>query len=128
MPSPFLVTREHAPPPHSDIVILHIQGHLDAHTTLRFEQELEAARHEGALRIVMDCRQLGYISSSGLGMLVDAYRTLDPLGGAIKIAAMSPAIADIFDILGFSKIIGAYASVADAVASFADAPEDAAPS
>lgn len=125
MHEPFEVTREQARPPCQDVVILRIKGYLDAHTTPSFEQMLEKVREDGALRIVIDCEHLDYISSSGLGVLVDAYRALDPQGGAVKIAAMSPAIADILDILGFSKIIGAYASVADALASFADAPEEA---
>ncbi|NQT51469.1 STAS domain-containing protein [bacterium] len=120
MQKPFEVSRTPAP---NAAVVLHVQGYLDAHTTPQFEEQLQAVRDGGVLRIVIDCEHLDYISSAGLGILVDTYRELLPKHGEIKVAAMTPAIRDIFDILGFSKIIHVYPSVADALDAF-DSPEE----
>jgi anti-anti-sigma factor len=99
----------------------------DLYTTPDFERVLSQARDDGALRIVIDCSGLNYISSAGLGLLVDAFRAVKPKGGELKVAAMTPAIADIFDILGFSKVIPVYDTVEDAVEAFGTEAEEGSP-
>jgi anti-sigma B factor antagonist len=123
MHKPFEVTFEQAAESAPDVTIIHVRGYLDAHTAPDFEQALQKARDDGQLRIVIDCERLDYISSAGLGVIVDTYRDLSRKGGEIKVAGMSPSIADIFDILGFAKIIGAHVSLAEALESFAETAE-----
>ncbi|MFP4058206.1 MAG: STAS domain-containing protein [Candidatus Brocadiia bacterium] len=114
----FEVTRHDVAAAPGEVAAFRIQGYLDAHTAPRFEEALRQAIDQGQVRLVVDCGQLDYISSAGLGVLIDAYRAVEPKGGELKVAAMPPAIAEIFDILGFSKVIRSYPSVEAAAASF----------
>jgi anti-sigma B factor antagonist len=127
MQQSFEASRENVTRAEGEIVVLRIRGYLDAHTTPDFERVLSQARDDGALRIVIDCSGLNYISSAGLGLLVDAFRAVKPKGGELKVAAMTPAIADIFDILGFSKVIPVYDTVEDAVEAFGTEAEEGSP-
>lgn len=127
MEQSFDASRENVTAAQGHVVVLRIQGYLDAHTAPNFERQLDQARNNGALRIVIDCSGLNYISSAGLGLLVDAYRAVKPEGGELKVAAMSPAIADIFDILGFSKVIPVYRTVEQALQAFGAQTEEGAP-
>ena len=120
----FDVTREQTTVGTVEVVVFRVTGYLDAHTAPRFEDALHEALDEGRSCFVVDCVGLDYISSAGLGVLIDAYRTIRPLHGRLAVAAMSPAIADIFDILGFSKVIEAYPDLAEALASFGSPPAE----
>jgi anti-anti-sigma factor len=125
MHKPFQIAREPAPAPAAHVVILHLQGYLDAHTVHAFEQELQSVLDEGSRDLVIDCERLQYFSSAALSVLIDTYRTLTPQGGRIALAALNPALADILDMLGVSKIIPVYPSVAEALRSFPDRPQNA---
>lgn len=113
----FDVAREQVTAAALEVTVFRVNGYLDAHTAPRFETALGEAIEQGHCHIVVDCSRLDYISSAGLGVLIETYRSVRARQGHLKIAAMSPAIADIFDILGFSKVIQAYPTVAEALAS-----------
>jgi anti-anti-sigma factor len=114
--------REPAPPA-AHAVILHLRGHLDAHTVLALEQELQQVRGEGARLLVLDCEHLEYISSAGIGALIELHRTLTPQGGRIALAALAPALVDVLDLLGVSRMIPVLPTVAAALRSLADRPQ-----
>jgi len=119
----FEVAREQVQQGATEITVFRVRGYLDAHTAPRFEEALHQAA-DGQPNLLVDCAQLDYISSAGLGLLIDAYRSARARRGLLKVAGMSPAIAQIFDILGFSKVIQAYPSVAEALESFARPVEE----
>jgi len=104
-----------------DVTVFRLRGYLDAHTSPAFEQALQERLANGAAHVVVDCETLEYISSAGLGILIDAYRTLKSKEGTLRVSCMSPAIADIFDILGFSKVIASYATLDLALAEYGGA-------
>jgi len=117
MRNAFEVTREQAQTKDYEVTVFHVEGYLDAHTAPRFEEALRKAVAEGISHILVDCQRLDYISSAGLGVLIETQRAVRARGGEVKLAAMSAGIADIFDILGFSKLIPSYPSLSEALAS-----------
>jgi anti-anti-sigma factor len=123
----FEVTREPVRAGPTEVVVLHLQGYLDAHTAPRFEEALRQVAADGAADIVVDCSQLDYISSAGLGLLIDAHRSARARHGQVRVASMSPAIGQIFDILGFSKVIPAFPSLDEALKSVGGPPEEPRP-
>jgi len=120
----FEVTREDVRAGSTAVVVLRVQGYLDAHTAPRFEETLGQVALEGCAEIVVDCSQLDYISSAGLGLLIDAHRSARARHGQVRVASMSVAIAQIFDILGFSKVIPVFPSLDEALKSIAGASEE----
>jgi anti-anti-sigma factor len=117
MLSPFEVTREDLAAQGLEVTVFHLQGDLDAHTAPRLEEALRQAIADGCQRLVVECAHLDYISSAGLGVLIETHRAVIGRQGELKLAAMAPAIADIFDILGFSKVIPSCASLDEALGS-----------
>jgi len=121
----FEVTREHAQAKDTEVAVFRVHGHLDAHTAPRFEEALRHAVANGCRAIAVDCTGLDYISSAGLGVLIETHRALRAKRGDLKLADLPPAIGDIFDILGFSKVIPSYPTLAEALEAFAEAPGEA---
>lgn len=93
---------------HSDMdqltVKLLVQGFLDAHTVSHFEEKLNQLLEEGFLKIVLDFSELDYISSAGIGALMNYTKQLRDKQGDLVIFQPTDKVFKIFDLLGFSMI------------------------
>ena len=52
----------------------------------------------------LDFRELDYVASAGLGVLVLTQRRLSESGHALTLANMNPHLRDVFDLAGFASI------------------------
>ncbi len=78
-------------------------GRLDTTTA----GELEAVFKEsldGVESLVVDLKDLEYISSSGLRVLISAYKKMSAQG-SMKIVSANEMIAEIFEVTGFAGIL-----------------------
>ena len=53
----------------------------------------------------MDCKELEYISSSGLRILLEAQKSLKAAGGTLKLINLQEAVQNVLDMTGFSLIL-----------------------
>ncbi len=86
------------------VVLVLPRGKIDPLTVEDFERELEKNIKEGKVKIVLDCSELEYISSAGLGVLIGHIEEIREKGGDLVICCASPRVYQIFDLLGFTKI------------------------
>ena len=102
-----------------DVSILRLEGYVDAHTFTDFEEELTKLVEGGHYNLLLDLEKLTYINSTGLGLLMATFRQVRQHGGDLVIAKMSDKITNIFNLLGFSRLIHTYPSEQEALAKFA---------
>ena len=103
------------------VSVLRLKGQLDAHTFSGLQRELEALSTEpDAPRVVLDCSQLEYVSSAGLGVLKKTTREFRDRQGDLRLAALTPKIASVMSLLGFDKVIRVFGDRAGAVESFGE--------
>ena len=102
-----------------DLVVLTLNGFLDAHTAPEFEKTIQQEFDAGNVRIVVDCGGLTYISSAGLGVFMSFIEDIRGAGGDLKICNLTPKVAQVFDILGFNSIFEIVPTVDEAVRNFA---------
>lgn len=57
---------------------------------------------EGTVRL--DCAELEYISSAGLGVLLKTQKRLLASGGKLRLARLKPHLRDIFTYSGFDQL------------------------
>lgn len=88
-----------------DVDILHLDGALDAYSFPRLESALNQLRDQQRHRIVLECGNLDYINSAALGALIGFARRARENGGDLKLAALTPKIFSIVELLGFDKIL-----------------------
>jgi len=100
-----------------DVIIVRVQGRLDANSAAALEHALLASIDAGTRRLVIDCEPLEYISSAGLRVLLVAAKRLRSADGEIGLAALKAPIQEVLDIAGFSSIFQSHASVDAAVAA-----------
>lgn len=101
------------------ITIVYPQGFLDAHTAPEFESELQRAIDNGRVQIVVNCKDLDYISSAGLGVFMGCIEQVRDLGGDIKISNLAPKVYHVFELLGFHQLYDLLETEEDAASKFA---------
>ncbi len=107
-----------------DVRILDLNGELDAHTASELESAIEKCRKEDAVRIIVNGKQLVYISSAGLGVFMAFIEELRERGGDIKIAALRPKVYNVFDLLGFPMLFDITDTEEEAVTRFSTTASD----
>lgn len=100
-----------------DIVAVVLTGKLDENNCNYLLDCVKDEKLEGRRKLILDCGQLDYISSMGLGMLVRVNGRMNKLGGDVKLAAVQSAVVQVLTVVGFNRIFQIYPTVADAIAA-----------
>ena len=98
--------------------VLRLEGAMDSYSFPRLESALNSLQATGRCRIVLDCAGLTFINSAALGALIGHARRARELGGDLTLAALTPKIAGILDLLGFDRILQTFASADTAEKNF----------
>ena len=76
-----------------------LHGSLDGATAPTLDAELTARIRAGLSLLVLDMKDLDYISSAGLRVVFKAAKTLRAAGGAVALANRQPQIVKVFEIV-----------------------------
>jgi anti-sigma B factor antagonist len=98
--------------------VLDLLGYLDAHTAPVLEEAFQKMIGSGKFRIIVNCKDLTYISSAGLGVFMAYIEDVRANKGDIKMSNMSPKVFNIFDLLGFPMLYDIVNDESDAIAKF----------
>ncbi len=101
-----------------EVQILRLEGYVDAHTFGDFEEDLTKLVEASHYTLLLDLEKLTYINSTGLGLLMATFRQVRQHQGDLVIAKMSDKITNIFNLLGFSRLIHTYPTEEEALAHF----------
>lgn len=82
---------------------LSLEGRLDTTTAPQLETELKTAL-DGVTELVFDIKDLAYISSAGLRVLLSAQKVMNKQGSMV-IRGASEEVMEIFDVTGFVDIL-----------------------
>ena len=84
-------------------IILSLSGRLDATNAPKLEAELKKCIN-GVEKLVFDFKELEYISSAGLRVLLHTQKVMNKQGEMI-VRNVNDTIADVFEITGFVDIL-----------------------
>jgi anti-anti-sigma factor len=97
------------------IVILRVKGHLDSSSAGELEGILESVYEYGYRKIIVDLKDVTYISSGGWGIFTGRVKLLREGEGDVVLVGMSSEVYDIYELLGFQEIIMQFSDVDEAV-------------
>ena len=80
-----------------------IEGRLDTNTTPEAEKKL-AGSLDNATELILDFKQLDYISSAGLRLLLMLQKKMNAQG-SMKILNANAIVKEIFEVTGFSDVL-----------------------
>lgn len=84
-------------------LIVNLEGRLDTSTSPQLENDLKA-NIDGVSELIFDIKDLQYISSAGLRVLLSAQKIMNKQGTMV-IRNSTEEVKEIFDVTGFSDIL-----------------------
>jgi anti-sigma B factor antagonist len=100
------------------IIILGLKGRLDSNASDDFEKKLLGLIQTGATKLVLDFKELDYISSAGLRVFVKATKELKRNNGRLSFCSLKDHILEIFKVLGFVSVFPIYATLEESLLTF----------
>ena len=94
-------------------------GRVDSATAPQLQAALEALTDEGTYKIVIDMKDVDFISSAGLWVLVNSQKTCKRFNrGEVVLAGIAPRVQSALELAGFGPYFRQFDESTQAVGSF----------
>jgi len=103
---------------HDGINVFKIKGRLDSKTSTEFEEKIIEASKGGAKNMIFDFKDLEYISSAGLRVILKATKEIKKINGLIVLCSMQDYVREVFEIAGFDTFLTIEETFDDALKKF----------
>jgi anti-sigma B factor antagonist len=100
------------------VSVLDLTGNLDTNTSPAAENEVNQLLEDGHDKILFNFKDLNFISSSGLRVLLATAKKLKMTGGKMMVCNLNDTVQEVFDISGFAFILSLASDEEEALASF----------
>ncbi|MGE4503278.1 MAG: STAS domain-containing protein [Thiomicrospira sp.] len=87
---------------------LALQGRLDAVTAPQWEANVLALAESP--KVMLDFRQLDYISSAGLRLVLMLAKRMQAKQGELQLCGLKPSVHQVFEMSGFLQILSVQAT------------------
>lgn len=91
-----------------------VRGEIDVYTSPALKAEIVGAMEQGCINLIIDIDGVGFIDSSGLGVLVGGLRRVKEASGSMRIVCTKENILKIFRITGLDRVFPVFASAEEA--------------
>src|SRR4051794_23105681 len=100
------------------VMILGADGGLNGDNAKPFVEQLESLVEAGVTKIIVDCTQLEFISSYGIGLLVRLHNKLAKHGGDVKVAGPRSIVLQALTVMRMGRLFQIYPDVDQARLAF----------
>ncbi|MCA6078279.1 STAS domain-containing protein [Fulvivirga sedimenti] len=97
--------------------VMKVIGEIDASSSIQLDEAIGDIISEGAGNLIVDCSELSYISSAGLGVFMSYIEEFRKQDAGLVIAGLNPKVRNVFDILGLDQLLTISDTVEDAKSS-----------
>lgn len=110
-----------------DGVIITLNGYIDIYTSMFFQGQIEKVVEAGYINLIFDCKNLNYVSSTGIGVFSSFLKNIKLQSGDIVLVHMPGKVQEVFQLLGFSQFFHFHNSIDEAIAFFRQEVDAGAP-
>lgn len=97
-------------------LMIRIYGEIDHHTSADLRRQVESAFMEmGGRNIIFDFKNVIFMDSSGIGMIIGRYKQIRNLGGRICITNANEKIIEIIELSGLKTLVPIYRNIDEAI-------------
>ena|ERR1700733_10331748 len=101
-----------------EVLVLRIEGRLDAASSPLLEKKVNTFVDEGKLKILMNFDHVEYLSSAGMRLLLSVSKKLKSKSGKMIIAGINDEVMEVIRMAGFDHILSISPTEGDALKSF----------
>ncbi len=88
-----------------EVVTAFLEGEIDHHSASVMRNEIDAAVEKNMpTMLVLDFRDVSFMDSSGIGLVMGRYKTLKPYGGELHVTNTSPQIGKVMKLAGLDRL------------------------
>lgn len=87
-----------------DKILVSLAGDLDTAAAQETEKEFSPLMQAKGKNITLDCKELNYISSSGLRLFLSLLKSCKPNGNSLTLENLNDNIKKVFTMTGFSSL------------------------
>lgn len=92
-----------------DAVIIRPSGELDHHYAAEIREKADNIIHKGGVRkVIFDFSNIGFMDSSGIGVIMGRYRLMEAVGGTVCAFGASKRVANLIEMSGLKRLIKVY--------------------
>ena len=91
---------------------------MDSKTSPEFEEKIIESSQDGTTKMIFDFKDLEYISSAGLRVILKATKEMKKTDGLIVLCSMQDYVKEVFEIAGFDTFLSIEETFDDAVKKF----------
>ena len=88
-----------------DIYVIKISGDVDASSSIFLDEAISEAIGNGQNKILIDCQELEYISSAGLGVFMSYIEEVNAKQISMIIFGLSEKVENVFKVLGLDQLL-----------------------
>ena len=99
------------------IEVIDVQGEIDMYTAPRLRELLIDLVSKGSYQLVVNLDQVGFLDSTGLGVLVGGLKRVRAHDGSLELVCTQQRILKILKITGLTDVFGIYETVDQAIAA-----------
>jgi anti-anti-sigma factor len=101
-----------------DITVVEVKGRIDSNTAKVFGERLTDLISAGRARLVVDFKNIIYISSAGFRALLVAGRLAEQTNGQLALCSLSAEVQRLFDLGAFTDLFVIYSSREEGLSKF----------
>ncbi len=88
------------------LLVMRIHGEIDHHAAEKIRRTLERElKRTGAINIALDFGRVTFMDSSGIGVIIGRYKTVQALGGQIILYDVSEQIMRLLEMAGVDNLV-----------------------
>ncbi len=87
----------------NETMTLHLKGRLDTITSPELEKTIDALPSDVTV-LILDMKELTYVSSAGLRVLLVAQKKMNRIG-SMKLSSVCADVMDVLEMTGFADIL-----------------------
>ena len=100
------------------VAVMSVTGRVDSSTAPELESQLKQLVDGGKHQIVLDLKDVEYMSSAGLRAMVSTLKSVKRVNGDLRLANPSARVEEVLRLAGLTSIFSIHPTQEEAVASF----------
>lgn len=85
--------------------LIKVDGEVDASSSIHLDEAMMKAVKASCSHVLVDCRNLNYISSAGLGVFMSYIQELETREKKLVLFNMTDKVYKVFEILGLHQLL-----------------------
>ena len=100
------------------VVVFVKEERLDANNSEELKSELNRIFESGSKDLIVDLKEVRFIDSSGLGVLVSGFKNASTRQGTIKLSGLQTQVKSMFELTRLHRVFDIFPTVGDALESY----------